>query len=74
MFNAAVACSKKADYIMVHDGARPLVSESDVHNVYSAMKKYGSAAAGFKMTDTVKKLENGYITSDKKGNTYTPNA
>ncbi len=62
VYNAALACSAKADYIMVHDAARPLISETDIVNVYNAIKRYNSAAAGRRISDTVKTIENTSIT------------
>ena len=43
-----------ADYVMIHDGARPFITEEIVHRCAEAVRKYGSAVAGMPSKDTVK--------------------
>jgi 2-C-methyl-D-erythritol 4-phosphate cytidylyltransferase len=56
---------KKAtlDFVCIHDGARPLVRKEDVIKCYLAAKKNGAAALGTRVADTIKKEENGSITT-----------
>ena len=56
VYNAAIESSKKADFILVHDAARPLVSVEDIKKVTEDTAKYHCAAASTKVTDTVKKV------------------
>lgn len=50
-------------YAAITDGARPLVSSFDIDNTCIAAQKYGAAALGVKMTDTVKRENaDGFIT------------
>lgn len=52
-----------ADLVAIHDAARCLVTPEIVSKVISAAIEHGAATAGCYFTDTVKALENGYITS-----------
>ena len=56
VYNAAIESSKKADYILVHDAARPLISADDIKKVVDDTARYQCAAASTKVTDTVKKV------------------
>jgi 2-C-methyl-D-erythritol 4-phosphate cytidylyltransferase len=56
VYNAVVESSKKAGYILVHDAARPLVSDNDIRTVVYDTVKHHCAAASTKVTDTVKKV------------------
>ncbi len=50
-------CSVKAspkDIVMIHNGANPLVEFDEISAVIQAVKKYGAAAVGHRMVDTVK--------------------
>lgn len=49
------------DLVLVHDGARPLVSPRLVKDVVEAAKEHGAAVPALKITDTVKKGEAGFI-------------
>ncbi len=42
------------DYVMIHDGARPMLSSEIIGNVYNGMQKYGTAIAAVPSKDTVK--------------------
>ncbi len=44
---------------LIHDGARPLVSEKLIKNIIDAAKKYGAAVPALKITDTVKRSSDG---------------
>lgn len=46
--------SPEADYIAVHDGARPLISTAEIDKVIADAEKYGGAIAASGATDTVK--------------------
>ncbi|MBQ7625080.1 MAG: 2-C-methyl-D-erythritol 4-phosphate cytidylyltransferase, partial [Clostridia bacterium] len=69
VYNAMLACSSKADYVLVHDAARPFIEKEDIRRVYEMTKRYGCAAAGRRMTDTVKTLEGERIVSTLDRNT-----
>lgn len=44
------------EYVMIHDGARPLVTESIIENTLRACIETGAAAAGVKSKDTIKEV------------------
>ena len=46
------------DYIFIHDGARPFVSEHTLERCLHYVEKYGAAVAAVRAKDTVK-IENG---------------
>lgn len=42
------------EMVLVHDGARPFVTEEELGNVIEAVEQYGAAALGTKVKDTIK--------------------
>lgn len=55
-------CSATGDIAVIHDGARCLVSENDIERVITDCEKYGAAALGVTVKDTLKSIdENGNI-------------
>ncbi|MBQ7776285.1 MAG: 2-C-methyl-D-erythritol 4-phosphate cytidylyltransferase [Lachnospiraceae bacterium] len=42
------------DYVFIHDGARPFVSEQMIHDTYEAAKEFGACVAGMPVKDTIK--------------------
>lgn len=51
----------KSEYVMIHDGARPLVTKEIIENTLAACIKGGCAAAGVKPKDTIKTVTTGGI-------------
>lgn len=49
------------DFVCVHDAARPLIDPCEVVAVFDAALETGAAIAGFKMTDTLKRVRGGSI-------------
>ncbi len=49
--------SDDADLIAIHDGARPLVSDSVITETIKVASVYGAAATGVKVKDTVKQVD-----------------
>lgn len=69
--------SNDTDYIAIHDGARPLITPSDINSVINNAIKYKSSALGVYVKDTIKIInENGFIEStpdrSKLITIYTP--
>lgn len=53
----------QGDFVLIHDGARPFVTESEICGVTEALQAYPAAAVGVAVTDTLKRVdENGVIT------------
>lgn len=51
------AAEATADYVMIHDGARCLITPEDIAAVAEAMYIYGAATASRYVTDTVKSCD-----------------
>ena len=47
------------DLVLIHDGARPLVSAKLIHEVLETAAKWGAAIAAIPVTDTIKESTNG---------------
>lgn len=60
--NALEATSPKADFIAIHDGARPLIDTEEIERVFADAEKYNAAIAAIPATDTVKTVgANGFV-------------
>ncbi len=55
------AADKKSKYIIIHDGARPFVTEQMIVDCLNAAVKRGAAAVGVPVTSTIKKVKDGLI-------------
>lgn len=62
----AVDVIDNCDYIIIHDGARPLVTQKVILNTYDKAVACGASATGVKVKDTIK------IVDDKLKITGTP--
>ncbi|MEA4920595.1 MAG: 2-C-methyl-D-erythritol 4-phosphate cytidylyltransferase [Clostridiaceae bacterium] len=63
VYKGVCAANPKADYILVHDAARPLISDDVINRVINGMKDHGCAAAAVAVKDTLRIFEaseNGY--------------
>ncbi|MDI6601263.1 MAG: 2-C-methyl-D-erythritol 4-phosphate cytidylyltransferase [Thermoanaerobacteraceae bacterium] len=65
VYNGLFAINE-ADVIVVHDGARPLITESMVVDVITAAYEYGSSTVGVPLKDTVKMVDGNNLVK------YTP--
>ena len=62
--NCISCVSAKADYIAVHDGARPLIETDDIETLFADAEKYKAAIAAIRAVDTIKAVgSNGFIES-----------
>ena len=50
--------SDKANYIAIHDGARPLVQKDDIIKTFKKAEETGGAVLGVMVKDTIKIIEN----------------
>lgn len=58
------ACSETADLVAVHDGARPLVSQTVIAQAVEAAAHSGAAAPVVPVKDSIKRVEDGRIVAD----------
>lgn len=58
------ACSQQADFVAIHDGARPLVSDDLIVKTVHAAIETGGAAPVVPVKDSIKKVRNGKIICD----------
>lgn len=56
VYNGVVATGDNADYVAIHDGARPLVTEKVIADTLYKAIEFGAAATGVKVKDTVKQV------------------
>ena len=75
--NGVALVKPSAEYIAIHDGARPLISPQDIDNVVNNAVKYKNSALGVFVKDTIKVVdENGFIISTPNRSSliaiYTP--
>lgn len=57
-----LACPADTDYVLIHDGARPLVDEDVIRRTVEGAKEYRAAVAGIAAKDTIKIVnEEGYV-------------
>lgn len=63
------ATDKKAEYVLIHDGARPMVTPENIEAVVKATKKHRAAIAATVSRDTVKIADkNGFVTRTEDRN------
>lgn len=75
--NGVMLVKDNAEYIAIHDGARPLISPYDINSVVSNATRYKSSALGVPVKDTIKVIDkNGIITATPERSSliaiYTP--
>ena len=58
------ACDLDTRYVVIHDGARPLVTSELVSEVVKAAKRSPAVAVGRPMTDTVKSCAKGSVVTE----------
>lgn len=79
VFNGLKAAPEKTDYIIIHDGARPLVTDETINSVIGSLEEEEAITTGVKVKDTIKiKDHNNYVVKtvnrDNLVNIQTPQA
>ena len=59
--NGLYAVSRRAKYIAIHDGARPLVSQKIIRDTVSKAEKHNAAAPAMPVKSTIKQVKNGVV-------------
>ena len=57
----ALQYASGVEYVLVHDGARPFVTNKVIRDVLTAAEKYGASICAVPVKDTVKKVEQGVV-------------
>lgn len=60
VYNGLKNFSEEVKYVIIHDGARPLVSKELIERCYQAAKEYGAASCGVRVKDTIKLVEDSF--------------
>ena len=58
VYNGLLALPEDADTVLVHDGARALVTEEIIQRVLASIEAHGSGVAAVQVTDTIKRASN----------------
>jgi 2-C-methyl-D-erythritol 4-phosphate cytidylyltransferase / 2-C-methyl-D-erythritol 2,4-cyclodiphosphate synthase len=78
VFLGLTALPSESDIVLVHDGARPLISQEVINRCYEGAVHHGSVIAAVPVKDTLKKSEGGQVlTTVNRENLYqaqTPQA
>ncbi len=61
VFAGVCACSMHAQYVCIHDGARPLVTDAVIESAISAAIRHGAATAAVPVKDTVKRRSGDFV-------------
>lgn len=78
-YNGLKSVSQDSEIVLIHDGARPFVSQQTIKDCIDEAKICGAASAGMPSKDTIKIVDqNGIVTStpprDRVWQTQTPQA
>lgn len=60
----AIEMIDACDTVLIHDGARPLVTEEEVLATLEEAKRTGAAAVGVFVKDTIKVIDDDYVITD----------
>ena len=67
----ALSSVNESDIVIIHDGARPFVSEKTIDDSVLSAIEYGSGIAAVKSVNALKTVKNGKLVSLDRENTYT---
>lgn len=59
----------EAEYVMIHDGARPYIALDDIKNLKKTLEEEKVCMLGIRAKDTIKVVENGYVVKTLDRNT-----
>lgn len=54
---------QESDWVLVHDGARPCLATDDLVRVIQDAREHGASILGVPVTDTIKVVDSGFISS-----------
>lgn len=62
VLSASKEIADECDLVMIHDGARPFVTDNIIIDTVNAAREYGASACGVKPKCTLKSIDAGFIT------------
>lgn len=73
VFNGLLNCNIATEFVLIHDGARPFVTDEMIENSISCVKSYGACTVGVPVKDTIKMIntEEFIETTLKRENLYS---
>lgn len=60
-------CASDSEYVLIHDGARPLITVENINSIIAKVKECKACVAGMPVKDTIK------IVDDENNIAHTPN-
>ncbi len=60
VYNGIKSFSRDLEYVMIHDGARPLITIDLIESTYQAVKKFKAVSCGVKVKDTIKIVDESF--------------
>jgi 2-C-methyl-D-erythritol 4-phosphate cytidylyltransferase len=58
VWNGLKAVGADSEWVLIHDGVRPLIAQALINKVIKAGERYGAAALGIPINATIKKIKN----------------
>ena len=58
VYNGLKSLDKKCDVVLIHDGARPFVSDKIIYNCIEEVKEHKAIVVGVPVKDTIKVIDN----------------
>ncbi|RQD74746.1 MAG: 2-C-methyl-D-erythritol 4-phosphate cytidylyltransferase [Halanaerobium sp. MSAO_Bac5] len=78
VYNGISSLNDNISYVLIHDGARPLIKKSLIESTYQAVKKHKAVSCGVKVKDTITLVEDSIsqqtLNRDKLRAIQTPQA
>ena len=78
VYNGISSLSYNISYVLIHDGARPLIEKSLIESTYQAVKEHKAVSCGVKVKDTIKLVDDSIcqqtLNRDKLRAIQTPQA
>lgn len=78
VFNALTACDNNTDFVLIHDGVRPFISELEITKILNLVKIKDAVLPVSAMKNTIKKIEDNKVVTtiprENLVNALTPQA
>jgi 2-C-methyl-D-erythritol 4-phosphate cytidylyltransferase len=63
VFNALKMCSKSTDYVVIHDGVRPLVKVKEIQEIVKLTEEKRAVTLGIPVKNTIKRIKQNRVIS-----------